>query len=387
MGITIGVFCISLILTVTDSLNANIQKSLSKIGDEVIYVQKWPWSFSSDYPWWKFVKRPDVSYREMQLLEKRFPQAQYIAFKANAGNRDLSYGSFQAENIPVHGVSTEYAKINNFQFQQGRYFSNFESDKGRPVIVLGHAIAENLFPFGNASGKRIKLLNKRFTIIGVLEKEGEGINTNMSNDKKVFIPVNYLRKYFNLSENFSTEIAVMGKKGVPLENIEGELRGVMRTIRKLHPREEDNFALNKITLITNLFDQIFRVANMAGWFIAAFSILVGGFGVANIMFVSVKERTPIIGIQKALGAFNIFVLIQFLGEAIFLCLIGGVVGISLVALSAVLINSVVDFEIVLTLSNIFTGLGLSTFIGLISGFVPALQASRMSPIEAIRSNA
>lgn len=387
LGITIGVFCISLILTLVDSLNANIKNSFSGLGDNVVYVQKWPWLFSSDYPWWKYVNRPQVDYREYKELKKRFDKAEEIGMNAQAGRQDIRVGDRIAENVNARAVSSEFASIYNKTFNKGRFFSESEGQLGSAVAVLGYDVATNLFPNGDGIGGEIRILNYKFKVIGVLEKEGESIFSGMSSDEQIFIPLQFLRKYYNLkSGSFGTEIVVKGKEGMDIVTLEDELRGIFRRIRKLNPKEEDNFALNRITLLTNQLDQIFNVANIAGWFIAGFSILVGGFGVANIMFVSVKERTPIIGIQKALGAPSIFIIVQFLTEAVILCLIGGSIGLILVALISLGISSYSSFQVVLSLRNVLIGLSLSSFIGLLAGLIPALQAAAMDPIKAIRQS-
>ena len=177
-----------------------------------------------------------------------------------------------------------------------------------------------------------------------------------------------------------------GKDGIFEGEVESELKGLMRSIRMLQPGEDDNFALNKATILTNGLDQLFSIVNIAGWIIGGFSILVGGFGIANIMFVSVKERTNIIGIQKSLGAKNYFILLQFLIEAIVLCLLGGLVGLGMVYLGTVLVKAGTDIAVVLDVKNMITGISISVVIGIISGIVPAWFASRLDPVEAIRTN-
>ena len=386
LGITIGIFCISAILALVDSLNYNIKQSLNKLGDKVIYIQKFPWEDFGNYPWWKYVNRPDVGYRDLQMLRSRYEKANSIAFNAGIGRKVVKSREQIAEGISLRAVSRDFPGVFDMSFNLGRFFSDAELRKGSSVIILGHNVADNLFPMRDPIGKKVKTLARELTVIGVLQKEGESsISIGGSVDDQAFIPMNLARKFYSLDgSETNTFIMVKGPKEQNMQELENDLRGVMRSIRGLKPKEDDNFALNKVSLLTTQIDQVMGVANMAGWFIAAFSILVGGFGVANIMFVSVKERTPIIGIQKAIGAPRSFILIQFLVESVILCIIGGLVGILGVGFISLAINSLIDFQISVTVNNISTGLGLSTLIGITAGFIPAYQASQMDPIKAIR---
>ncbi len=389
LGITIGIFCISAILTLVDSLNYNIKQSLSKLGDNVIYVQKFPWdNIGSDYPWWKYINRPEVSYREMQMLADRYQKNSAIAFNASLSGKTMKTKGQIAEGVSVKAVSAQFPSVQELDFKKGRFFSRSEIQQGSAAIIIGHNVAQNLFPRRNALGQTVQALNQKLTIVGILAKEGEStINIGGSMDNQAFIPAKLGRKFYPLDgSTANTYIMVKGNKNQTIKEVENDLRGLMRSIRSLSPKEKANFALNRVTLIKQQVDQVLDVANIAGWFIAAFSILVGGFGVANIMFVSVKERTPIIGIQKAIGAPKGFILIQFLVESIILCIIGGLIGILAVGLINIAINNLIDFQVVVTLGNILTGLGLSTFIGISAGIVPAYQASEMDPIQAIRQS-
>jgi putative ABC transport system permease protein len=252
-------------------------------------------------------------------------------------------------------------------------------------VILGRDIKDGLFPNEEAIDKTITVRGRRVTVIGVFTKEGESVIGN-SNDNGITMPVNYARKFLDIkSERLNPTIIVKAKDGVTNQELMDELRGNMRSIRRLRPVEEDNFALNETKLLSTQISGLFDAITMAGWIIGGFSILVGGFGIANIMFVSVKERTPIIGIQKSLGAKNYFILIQFLTEAIVLCLVGGILGILLVYIGT-FAAAQFEFELQLTTGNIILGLSVSALIGLISGFIPAFTASRLDPVEAIRAN-
>ena len=255
-------------------------------------------------------------------------------------------------------------------------------NSGKNHVLIGYDIAFALFGSLDVIGERIKLGGRKVLVIGVFAKEGEDITGN-SLDTGVLIPINFGRNIMNIRKA-DPLIMAKAKEAVSKEELKDELRGVMRSIRKLKPKMSDNFALNEISVITTALDSIFSVIGMAGWVIGGFSILVGGFGIANIMFVSVKERTKLIGIQKALGAKNNFILMQFLLESVILCLIGGILGLLLVFMLATVATSISDFSIQLSMENIILGLSVSIIIGIFSGIVPALSAARLDPVEAIR---
>lgn len=384
LGITIGIFAIIIVFTILDSFESNLRKSVKSLGDDVIFVQKWPWTFGPDYPWWKYINRPVPQYPELDAIMRKCDGAQAAAFSVSS-QVTLKHLSSSIENVSMTAASHDYNQVKNFEIADGRYFTELESAAGRPVVIIGDMLATTLFPMQSAVGQLIKLNGNRVMVVGVFKKEGESILGN-SMDKEVLLPVNYARNLVDLkNENMDQVIMLRAKPGVSNSELIDELTGIMRSVHKLHPREDDDFALNQTSLISNQFDSLFGVVGIVGWVIGGFSILVGGFGIANIMFVSVKERTHIIGIQKSLGAKNLFVLSQFLFEAIFLSLIGGAIGLLLVYLIT-LIAGGFDMEITLSRSNIILGLTISILIGIVSGFVPAYGASQLDPVEAIRSN-
>jgi len=384
LGITIGIFAIISVFTMVDSIKRNIDKSINKLGDNVIYVQKWPWTFSSDYPWWKYMSRPVTALDELDDVRERSKLAEVCAFLIQT-NVTLKFGSNSAENIGISAVSEGYDQIKTFDIAEGRYFSESEFRSGSELIVIGAEVANQLFGDANPVGKKVILRGDELTVIGIFKREGQTL-LDFGLDNAAIVPLNYARTKVNIkNEQVNPYIAVKAKPGVSNAAIMDELTGIMRSIRKISPSEDDNFALNETKLISNGFDQLIGVVNVAGGVIGLFSILVGGFGIANIMFVSVKERTNIIGIQKSLGAKNYFILFQFLFEAMLLSIIGGLIGLMLIFLLTLAASTILDFDISLSAGNIFTGILISSVIGLISGIAPALSASRLDPVEAIRS--
>ena len=388
LGITIGIFAIISVFTVTDSLERKIRKDVESLGNNIIYVQKWPWvpEGEGEYPWWKYINRPLPAMKEMQEVARKSSTAEDLAYVAQIDNQVIKHKSSSVENTTIICVSHDFSQVKAFDLESGRYFSEVESNSGRPVALIGADIKTALFPNKDALGEEISVRGSKLTIIGTIVKEGSSL-VNNSLDDCVMVPVNFARSLVNLRSNrIDPYIIVKAKEDIATPDMKEELRGTMRSVRKLHPRESDDFALNETSLLTNSLDQLFSTLTIAGWLIGGFSILVGGFGIANIMFVSVRERTHIIGIQKSLGSKNYFILLQFLVEAIILCVIGGCIGLVLVYLLSIGASNATGFDLSLTAGNITMGIIISATIGILSGYVPAHQASLMNPVDAIRAN-
>ncbi|MCS6818319.1 MAG: ABC transporter permease, partial [Chitinophagales bacterium] len=325
LGVSIGVLCIVSIRTAVGSLEINIQKSIESFGNNVLYIQKWPWIWSENYPWWRYVNRPGSNPREMKMLKQRLVNAEAVAIMYSLNGKKISADSRVANGVTLQGVSYDYNKIKSLEFKQGRYFTAAEELSSSPVAIIGYNVAETLFPgFSELTGREISVEGVRLSIIGVLKKEGNDI-LGFSADNDVVVPYGVLNKFINLNSRENDPLlAVLPKKGVKPREMKLEIAGAMRAIRRIPPDREDNFSVNQVSVFSEGIKSIFYVINVAGFLIGIFSIVVGGFGIANIMFVSVKERTYIIGIKKAIGAKQLYILLEFLLEAILLCVLGGI---------------------------------------------------------------
>lgn len=386
LGITIGIFAIITVFTVVDSLEKNIRGSIESLGNNVVIVEKWPWDFGPNYPWWRYMLRPNAQINDLNAILKHAKTVEAATFKVDV-RKTIQRFSSSVENAHVCGVSGGYENVSKFEIENGRFFTQIESDNGKNVAVIGRTIKDGLFTSGeNPVGKEIKIFGRKFLVIGVVKKEGESMLGD-SKDDQVMIPVNFIRNIIDVrQENNQPRLAIKAKPGVSNLQMKDELAGILRGERRLAPGIEDNFALNETSVLSKGFDGLFDVIGTIGWIIGGFSILVGGFGIANIMFVSVKERTNLIGIQKSLGAKNYFVLLQFLSEAVFLSITGGAIGLLLIWIITLFAGDSFGMEITLSISNVVLGLTISFLIGIISGFIPAYGASQLDPVEAIRSN-
>ncbi len=386
LGITIGIFLIISVFTLVDSLERSIQKSFESLGDDSVFIEKMPWGPESEgeYAWWKYIQRPDVSLKETQQLGERMNSSRAVTFIASS-RRNLENGGNTAENASVVAVTEGFENFFAVDIGVGRNFTGRELKSSARICILGSNVADRLSKGTNLVGSEIKIAGFTARVIGILEKEGSG-PLGSGTDEWAIVPVRFGSQVMRIDRS-RTQIGLKPKAGVTVAEMENEVQMNMRSIRKLRPGEERNFAVNKSSMINQGLEQLFGLLNVAGLIIGGFSILVGGFSIANIMFVSVRERTNIIGIQKALGAKRSFILYQFLFEAVALCVFGGLIGLLIIYVAASAVSFFTDFELVLTLKNIVIGIGFSAVIGLVSGVIPALMAARMEPVEAMRSNA
>jgi putative ABC transport system permease protein len=385
LGVTIGIFSIIAVLASVDSLKSEIKGTISGLDNSTIYLGNFSFG-PTEIPRWKWEQFPVASYEEYQYLKKSMPNIEAISYTLNVGNETIKFEDKSVENVSIGAITYEYYDIEDLQLEEGRFFNELESSNGNHVVVLGYEIANSLFNSPQrAMGKTVRLYGQKFTVIGVLKKEGFALGD--SKDTAVFLPVNIIRRMFGTNNRNLFPFIIL-KPDDAVDNAEfiAMLQQKMRLKRGLKSEEIDNFFVNQLQGFADAIDNITGTMNVIGGVISLFSLLVGGFGIANIMFVSVKERTHLIGIQKSLGAKRRFILYQFLFEAMILAIIGGIIGLILVFVVSIIASQFTgDFEFILSGWNMFLGTAIAAIIGLISGILPAIKASKLDPVEAIRT--
>jgi putative ABC transport system permease protein len=386
LGVTIGIFSIIAVLAAVDSLDRKIKSDLSTLDKNTMYLTSVCFG-PTDIPDWKVEQFPNVTYEEYQYLKENVNHTENFCFQFFAPRESVKFESKTVSDINMVPVTSEFVNIQRMEFSVGRFFNESESNSGKAVIVLGFEVAKGLFDERDPIGKTVRLYGQRFIVIGVTKKKGDsGIELGGGDDTSAFIPTNFLRRlYGDNNESMLPVIVIKPEKGTDMPELKADIAQKLRNMRGVKSNDIDNFFVNVLSGFTDLIDGIVSQMNMIGWIISGFSLLVGGFGIANIMFVSVKERTNLIGIQKSLGAKNKFILFQFLFESVILSVIGGVVGLLLVWIISIILTNALEFEFILGFGNIVLGTSLSAFIGLISGILPAISASRLDPVEAIRT--
>lgn len=387
LGISIGIFCIIAVLTVTDSMESNIRNDLKSLGTNVVYLQKWPWD-GGDGEWWRYINRPQPKYSEMKQIKDKVTTSDAVTFVFSSGGRKIEYGIDYMEGAEMLAVTMDLEKMQAVDIAVGRYFSPNELLQGSNVIVLGANIWEGLFYTPEAAiGKVVRFAGRNCRVVGLLKKKGESLMGGVINDNTILLPYLFARTIVDERRYAEPFFMVRARPDVSVGQLKDDLTGAMRAIHRLKPTEENDFALNEVTTVQEDLENIFGNINLGGAVIAVFALIVGGFGIANIMFVTVKERTNIIGLKKAVGARPTIILLEFLLEAILLCLIGGATGLFIVYIGTLIAgNFFSSFQIALSTGNIILGFSISGIVGIIAGFIPAFSASRLDPVVAIRSN-
>jgi len=384
-GVTIGIFCIIGVLSTVSSLEKNIQDGIKSLGNNTIYIDKWDYQGGADYPWWKFVNRPSPKLNEIKLIKSKINANINIVFNFTTQSF-IQYGNDKLDGINYHGITDEFDKIQPIDIQYGRYLNQMEFDYGTNSIIIGYENAEKLF--GNAEkavGKIVDLRNKKAVIVGVIKKQGKSFVEGWQFDQSILLSYGFMKQMlFNERWN-NPKIIVKGPENMSSDALKDELKGAMRSIRRLGPVEDDDFSLNAISDFSKTASSLFANVNLGGWMIGLLSLIVGAFGIANIMFVTVRERTPIIGLKKAIGAKKRTILMEFLLESAMICIIGGLIGIILVVIMAQLLSTVFDFPVFVSGNILSLAICICVSIGILAGIIPAMIAARMDPVVAIRS--
>lgn len=384
-GVAFGIFCIISVLATVDSLERQVQKDIKALGTNTVYIDKWVYAGGPDYPWWKYVKRPSPTYDEMQLVKQKVPAATNVAFNIS-NNSYVGYEDDVINSINYYGISEDFVKIQPVDVELGRYLQPADYDYASNVIVMGYVIAETLFGKAEkAVGKTVILKSgRRALVVGLIKKQGKSFVGGWEYDNSILMPVGFMKEIMR-EKNSNPIIMVQGKETVAMEQLRDELTGAMRSIRKLKPTQEDDFALNDIDAFSSFASEIFGGINMGGWFIAILSLVVGMFGVANIMFVTVRERTSQIGLKKAIGAKRSVILTEFLLESAFLCIMGGLLGLSLVFILTLASKAIFGFTVFIAPNILILAISICIIVGVMAGIIPASIAAKMDPVVAIRS--
>lgn len=381
LGVIIGIAAVTLMATVIDGLNQEFEQTLSQLGTDVLYVDQFPWGNNTGAEWWRFRNRPGIQPALAQTIRDRSRHADAVA-PMTSTDRSAQYKGRSLE-VEIVGSTPEYGRIRDVNLDQGRFLTEGDERGGRNVCVIGAAVADQLFPVATPQGKTIRMGGVPCQVVGVQEREGEGLFGGGSADERVIIPFSTYDKLFGISRRWGVEIMIKVQSGVSMERAEDELTGILRTARDVAPGEENNFAINDQDQVRSSFSGTKAAIYGVGLFLTGLALVVGGIGVMNIMFVSVRERTKEIGIRKAVGAKKYTILLQFLIEAVIVCLIGGLIGLGLSALGAMGISAL-GFTTSLPMQTVVIAFVICVGVGILFGIAPAWQAATADPIEALR---
>lgn len=386
-GITIGIFCIIAVFTVLDSLKKNIKDQVSSLGSDVIYVGRWPWmDEGGEYKWWEYWRRPSMTMTELRAVQYNVQEAGIATLLMTINGKSVRHNDNDVSGFTAFAVTEDFEKLQNIEVEEGRYLSIAEVEGGVPCVVIGAELYENLFR-GRVSpvGKSISFLGKNYLVVGRLKKSGQNA-AGFNFDNGIILSYNSIGSAIDVASlAYDPILMVKAKPGAVLSEMQFEVEGALRAARKVRPGQANNFAINQLSQITQRMNVMFGMINAIGAIIGGISLIVGAFGIANIMFVTVKERTKYIGLKKAIGARSAYILIEFLIEAVSLCLLGGLIGILLVWIIALIVSNSTEMQLSLSVQNIFIGIFTSAFVGVIAGFIPAFKASKLDPVVAIRS--
>ena len=385
-GVAFGIFCIISVLTTIGSLENAIQRDIKTLGTNTVYIDKWEYKGGPDRPWWKYINRPTPTFKEIEQIRQKVPAVQHAAFETELSDK-VEYENSVISNVRYYGVSQDFFNIQTVDLYMGRALQQRDYDQASNSILMGNTVATELFGKPeNALDKQVKLKGGNIgVVIGIVKKQGKSIMEMWQFDDGIILPNNSLTRMIP-EKAANPKIIVQGRPDVSMEMLLDELEGAMRSLRRLKPSQENNFSLNDIDSFSKFISEISSNVNKGGWAFAALSLVVGMFGVANIMFVTVKERTSQIGLKKALGAKRSTILTEFLLESAFLCILGGLIGLIFVFVLTVVFSSMLGFPLSISPDIMALAIGICIVVGVVAGIIPASIAARMDPVVAIRSN-
>ena len=382
-GVAFGIFCIIGVLATVGSLEINIQNEVKGLGNNTIYIDKWDYSGGPNMPFWKMRARPNMKFEEAAMVRQRSILLDDIAYLMQTRGA-ISYKDDLIQNASIYGITEQQDVIQPIKFENGRYFSQSEFFAGSSVAILGYENAVSFYGSAErALGKTIDVRGKKLTIVGIIQKEGTNF-VGWDYDNCIMMPYRLCKQLFE-EDNANPILIAKGKPEVTPDELMQEMRGIMRQVRRLSPTQEDNFALNSVSAFSDAISESFVMINIVGSIIGGISLIVGMFGIANIMFVTVRERTPVIGLKKAIGAKNSSILFEFLLEAAMLCIMGGLIGLFFVWILTLILSGPLNFPVFISMSMLITTFIICLVIGILAGIIPASKASKMDPVVAIRS--